>query len=308
MNILDYLNENYPVRKSESEKEGFRTYVTETLAKQGIEAHVEKTSDGKNNNIVIGDPCEAEVIYTAHYDTPASSPMPNVMMPLNRVLYFAYQFVPVILLLAFSLGLSYLIGMVFLNDFYAYFALFMILYYGSFFVLFKGFKNPHNHNDNTSGVAVVLSIIEKLSDDERKRCAFILFDNEEKGKKGSAAYFKDHKEKLKQRLLINFDCVGDGKNIVFIAQKGARDSARYSLLKQVFGSDDGYDLIFTDSKHGDSNSDHKNFPCGIACVACNKTRGGILYTSRIHTPRDTFASAENIEFLSRNICEFTKKL
>ena len=62
MTHLDYLNENYPVRKSQEQKKAFRDYILDDLTKKGINASVEKTSDGKNDNIVIGDPEKAEVV------------------------------------------------------------------------------------------------------------------------------------------------------------------------------------------------------------------------------------------------------
>ena len=141
-----------------------------------------------------------------------------------------------------------------------------------------------------------------------KNVAFILFDNEEKGKLGSAAYNKDHKEAMKDKFLLNFDCVGNGDNIIFIAQKGAADSKEYKLLSEVFDTCAGFDLDFCTSKEGNSNSDHKNFPMGVACVACKKTKGGLLYAPYIHTHKDVVADNGNIDFLTKNTCIFLQKL
>ena len=308
MSHLDYINQNYPARKTDAEKQNFRDYVKESLSKKGIEAHIELTKDGKNNNIVVGDPTSAEAVFTAHYDTPARSIFPNIMIPKNRVLFYAYQFVPIIFLLVVSFTFAHIVGDVIFNDFRTYIISFMIAYYGLFFGIMRAFKNMHNYNDNTSGVATVLNIIDELSQDELNRVAFILFDNEEKGKKGSKAYYKDHSESMKDKFLVNFDCVGNGDNVIFIAQKEAKDSQKYRILNESFDKTSNYNLEFLTHKDADSNSDHKNFPNGVACVVCKKSKRGILYTPYIHTEKDVVAENSNIEFLTKNTCIFIRNI
>jgi Zn-dependent M28 family amino/carboxypeptidase len=174
--------------------------------------------------------------------------------------------------------------------------------------MMRAFTNQNKYNDNTSGVATVLTIIDNLSPEEFKNVAFILFDNEEKGKKGSAAYFKDHKSAMQDKFLINFDCVGNGENIIFIAQKNAVDSNEYHTLKDSFTKDSNFDLDFCTYKDGESNSDHKNFPRGVACIACKKSKKGILYTPRIHTSKDIVANNGNVDFLAKNTVNFITKI
>ena len=230
------------------------------------------------------------------------------MIPKNSFVFYLYQFVPVIFLLVVSITLSYLLGIVIFNDEKVYIVSFLVFYYGIFFLMMRGFKNPVNYNDNTSGVATVLSIVDRLSSEELKEVAFILFDNEEKGKKGSAAYVKDHKESMNEKFMINFDCVANGDNIVFIAQKGAVESKEYKLLEKSFSKDEKYSLDFTTYKKAQSNSDHKNFNCGVACVACKKAKNGLLYTPYIHTPKDVVADNGNIDYLAKNIHQFIKNI
>lgn len=308
MTNLDFLNKNYPIRKTEKEKESFRKYVIDTLKSKGIDVRVETTNNGMNKNIIVGDPTSAKAVFCAHYDTPCRSLFPNIMIPKNRALFFAYQFVPVIFLLLISLTLSYLFGIVLLNDERAYMLSFLVIYYGTFLLMMRAFKNPNNFNDNTSGVATVLSIIEGLEESEREKVAFILFDNEEKGKKGSAAYFKDHKNEMTGRFLVNFDCVANGENILFIAQKSALENEAYSHLKAAFEGADAFNVDFCTYKEADSNSDHKNFPAGVGCVACKQSRSGVLYTPYIHTPSDTVANNVNIDFLTKKSICFVQKL
>ena len=308
MTHLDNLNKNYPMRKSVDEKENFRKYILNILAKKGIEAKIERTKDGKNDNIVVGDPTTAKAVFTAHYDTPARSLFPNIMIPKSRVIFYAYQFVPIIFLLVVSFTFAYIVGHVIINDMRAYALSFLLAYYGLFFGIMRVFKNKNNYNDNTSGVATVLSIIDKLSPEELNNVAFILFDNEEKGKKGSKAYFADHKEQMKDKFLVNFDCVGNGNNVIFIAQKDAVNSEEYKILESSFSNKEKFNLEFLTHKQADSNSDHKNFPKGVACVACKNNKKGFLYTPYIHTNKDLVAENSNIEFLTKNTCIFIQKM
>lgn len=308
MTHLDYLNQNYPARKDMQEKIKFRDYIVETLKKRGIEAKIERTKDGKNDNIIVGDPTTAKAVFTAHYDTPARSLFPNIMMPKSRVIFYAYQFVPIIFLLVVSFTFAYIVGHVIINDMRAYALSFLLAYYGLFFGIMRGFKNKNNYNDNTSGVATILSIIDELSPEELNKVAFILFDNEEKGKKGSKAYFNDHKEQMKDKFLVNFDCVGNGDNVIFIAQKDAVNSEEYKILESSFSNKEKFNLEFLTHKQADSNSDHKNFPKGVACVVCKKLNSGLLYTPNIHTNGDIVANNSNIEFLTKNTCAFVRNL
>ena len=91
MSHLDDINQNYPIRKTNEEKQNFRDYVKESLNKKGIDANIELTKDGKNNNVVVGDPTTAKAVFTAHYDTPARSIFPNIMIPKNRLIFYLYQ-------------------------------------------------------------------------------------------------------------------------------------------------------------------------------------------------------------------------
>lgn len=314
MNYLDFINSRFPVRRTAKEKEVFRAAILEHLTGQGITARVEKTADGKNENIVIGDMSTARVVCTAHYDTPAASLFPNLMIPRNTLLFYLYQFVPVILMLAVALGGAYFIA----NAVYhgenttdymrVYLLVYLALYYGLFFLMYRAFKNPNNCNDNTSGVAAVLTVLERLSAEERSKFAFILFDNEEKGKKGSKAYVKDHKDMMRERLVVNFDCVGDGEHMIFIAMEDAEKLDGYRKLCESFSDNGKYHTYFYPIKGSQSNSDYKNFPCGVGCMACRRSKRGVFYTPNIHTPRDTVASYENIQFLSDGMSRFAKTL
>ncbi len=154
----DFLNEIdslHPKRRSKKQKAHFREYVIEEMKKNGKAAECE-TLDGKHQNIVIGDAMRAKVIFSAHYDTPAASLIPNLMMPRNPVICYFYNFAyPLVLALLSVFAAGLIQALLTLND-GAYIALFLVFYFGSYLLLTRTFTNRHNKNDNTSGVAAVL--------------------------------------------------------------------------------------------------------------------------------------------------------
>jgi hypothetical protein len=86
MDYLKEINDKYPIRKTEEQKDAFRKYVVNKASEKGIDARVEKLN--KHNNVVIGDPATAKTVFTAHYDTPCASLFPNLMMPRNKGLFY----------------------------------------------------------------------------------------------------------------------------------------------------------------------------------------------------------------------------
>lgn len=312
MKYLDHLNTSYPVRRTNEEKSAFRKYVLDLMERRGVPAKVETTGDGKNENVIIGDPLVAKVVCTAHYDTPAAALFPNIMIPRNQLLFYLYQFAPILLILAVSIGaaLGIATAMGFKGEALMgpFLMIYLVLYYGLYFLLYRGFRNPNNFNDNTSGVATILSLIDKLDKEQLVNTAFILFDNEEKGKKGSRAYYKDHEKEMRSKFLVNFDCVGNGENVIFIAMKDAEQRAEYKALRGAFTVASSFRTWFYPIKGSQSNSDYKNFPCGVGCMVCKRTASGIFYTPAIHTPRDTVAKNENIEYIAGRMADFVTSL
>ena len=307
MKRLDTLNSRFPVRKSKEEKKKFREYVEGSLKEQGIEARTETTKNGKNDNLVVGDVEGARVVLTAHYDTPATSIVPNLMLPKNPILLILFHLFPIFGILALSLTPAFILRSLTGIDALAPLA-FIVIYYSLFYVLYFAFTNKNNFNDNTSGTATLLEIIDSLPEEKRKSVAFIFFDNEEKGKLGSKAYFREHENFMRDKLVLNFDCVGNGDNVLLVAKKAAENMAEYALLKEYIKTEGDYTVSYHSTKNSCGNSDHKSFPAGVCFMACSKTKSGILYTARIHTRRDTFAKNENVAFLTKGILNYIEKL
>lgn len=307
---FDEIIKRFPVRNSADEKKAFRDYVLEEAKRMGYASEI--SDNDKHKNIIIGNADTAKVIFTAHYDTPWRSPWPNLMLPKARGLFILYQIGMLIPFLLISFLSAFLVMKLVPLDYtqtlnrlvplYAY----LFTYYILFFLFIRGFKNPHNLNDNTSGVATVLEIAESIRPEMREKAAFILFDNEERGKKGSKAFSRAHKDIDLNTPVINFDCVGYGDHFVVIEKEGFKEKSEYNAFKNAFGL--LKNVHFFSSKQAQANSDQTSFKLGNAVMATKQSKRGILYVDRIHTPKDTVVDIENLECLKKASVSFIESI
>lgn len=297
--------ECHQVRKSRKQKTAFLEYLNGFCEKRGYSLKVEKGSLGARN-AVVGDPDGAQVIYTAHYDTCPVLPFPNFITPKSIVIYLLYQLLIVGAIVALFFGVSFLaglgVGALIANgilsegiaDLLA-FLIFLILYFGMLALLLAGPANKHTANDNTSGVITLLSIMDRLPEAQRGKVAFVFFDLEETGLIGSSSFAKAHPKVRENTLLINFDCVSDGKNILLVAKKDA--AGEIGRLSEAFVSEEDFKVEIA-SKGVFYPSDQSKFKHGVGVASLKYSK--LLrteYMDRIHTPRDVIFEEENIAFL-----------
>ena len=86
---MDVLTQ-FPIRRSEAQKELFRRDITAFVQQAGYCVSIETAKKGVHN-MVIGDPEKAKYLVTAHYDTPSTNLFPNFLLPANRFLFILYQ-------------------------------------------------------------------------------------------------------------------------------------------------------------------------------------------------------------------------
>ena len=308
--FFDGINRKFPVRNTKDEKAAFSGWVMEEAKKSGLNAYI--SDDKGHKNIVIGNIDTAKVIFTAHYDTPWQSPWPNLMLPANRGLFLLYQMGILIPFLAVSFLAAFLTAKLVPLDYtqatnrlvplYAY----LITYYALFFAFLRGKNNKNNLNDNTSGVATVLSIAKEMKPEQLEKAAFILFDDEEKGKKGSKAFAEAHKALFDHTPVVNFDCVGLGDHFVVIEKESFKETEGYDAFKNAFSKLPN--VHFFSSKKAHANSDQTSFKIGNAVMAVKKSRRGILYVDRIHTSRDTVVDDKNLTLLKDASVSFIESM
>ena len=89
-----------------------------------------------------------------------------------------------------------------------------------------GKANRHTMNDNTSGVVALLTLLARMTQEQRGRVAVVLFDNEEVGLIGSTLFRRRHARTMADKPLVNLDCVGDGNIVLFAANKAIAPTRR----------------------------------------------------------------------------------
>ena len=293
------LLDKHQIRKNKAQKAEFLKLVKAHADKHGYACSTEKGSFGAQN-IIVGDVRSAKLIYTAHYDTCAVTPFPNLITPKNMFLYLLYQIAIVAAFFAVSFFVGYGTGYLFslANIDLDYETLYFIslgVYFALFALLLFGPANKHTANDNTSGVATLLDIMAALPDADKGKIAFVFFDLEESGTIGSSSFAKAHKAEMRDKLLLNFDCVSDGDRILLAVKKKAADAI--PLLKEHF-TERGKFKVDIRSKGVFYPSDQANFDRGVGIATLKYSKlFKTEYMNRIHTSRDVIFEEENIEYL-----------
>lgn len=292
--------EKWQVRKTRQQK----TEFIEFLKGEIPELTVEEGGFGKNRNLIVGDVKSAKIILTAHYDTCAKLPFPNFIAPKNKLLSLGYGMLIAVPFIIVMIALELLFIGLFENPVLA-FCLSYFPTFGAMFWMFMGGKpNPHTANDNTSGVIQLIEIMSALTEDQRKQVAFVFFDNEENGLLGSAYFAKFHKnDGLKDKLILNFDCVSDGDNFLFVVSKTAQERFGDSLAAAFPSTEEKTVEILSDKK-AMYPSDQKHFTTNMAVVALKHHPRLGLYLDKIHTKHDTNFDVRNTEYLTQGTLRF----
>ena len=302
--ILD----QFQVRKTKKQKEEFRKYIIHKLNQYGYCPTVQ--NKGINNNIIIGNIEKAKIFFTAHYDTQAVLPFPNLIVPNNLFGLILSQIAIIICVLILIFLMNIVLIQLFIwtdlfNGFELNIASSISWIIIMMWMLF-GKANKHTANDNTSGVITIIESAIKLPENLRDDVCFVLFDNEELGLLGSAAFVKEYKESIKNELIINFDCVSDGNDIFFFPTKQIKnDQSKHESIINAFTSTN-YINIHINKGFGFYPSDNFNFK--YAYGVCSLKKGLFYYLDRIHTSKDIIFNEENIERLSDGVCKLVKTI
>ena len=280
--------EKYQVRKTKAQKNAF----IEFLRTHFPELEVEEGGFPGNRNIIIGNPDSAKVVFGAHYDTCAVLPFPNFIMPKSILVSILYALVLVVPMAAVSV----ILGKVFSSS-----NLVLLAYWIMLGLIVGGPANKHTANDNTSGIITLIELMDSMTEEERAQSCFVFFDNEEKGLFGSAFFAKKHKETMKEKLLINFDCVSDGDYLMLIYNKKAAEHK--NALSSAFENVTEKNVLINPEKGTYYPSDQKNFKKSVGVASFKKSKFG-LYMDKIHTPKDKVFDERNIAVLVESFKKF----
>lgn len=291
------IMEEFFVRNTRAQKDAFCHALVERLRESGYEAKI--SVDPlllKNRNVMVGDLERAQYVITAHYDTPKRMFLPaNAILPQNMVLSLLYQCLWCLVPLAAGYLLTALIGLIAPLPSFWRMELPLIVFLVLMTVLFFGFANQHNMNDNTSGVLAVTETLLALPPEFRGRVAAVYFDNEEWGLLGSAAVSSKYSKILKNKPVINMDCVGVGDEICFLLCKQARynEMLKCELLHSLSGVE-GKTLRVVADRGWFYPSDQTNFRQGVGVASFRRHPRLGLYSNNIHNHRDTELDEMNV--------------
>lgn len=300
--LSEIILKSYQVRKTKKQKQSFINVISHYHP----EVQVQEGGFPKSRNLIFGDVEKASVILSAHYDTCAALPFPNFITPKNIFISVLYGIALVIPFFVGVMLINFLLGM-FTYNYWIHYSVSVVFYFGLLFCLFGGPANKHTANDNTSGVITLLEILEQMSAEDLEKTAIVLFDNEEIGLLGSGLFRKKYKEQMQNKLLVNFDCVSDGNNILLSATKAARE--KYAdKLECCFTTEDNKQFMHEKAEHVYYPSDQAGFPVAVAVAALKHNRFIGYYMDRIHTSRDTVFDEENIALLCKDTLSFLRTL
>lgn len=292
--LAQEILQNYQVRKTKAQKTAF----IELMQSRFPGLCVETGGLFKSRNLVLGDIKTAKVVFTAHYDTCAVLPFPNFITPKNPLLYLLYNLlicIPLCVLMS-----AVCAGLLLLTDsFWVGYAGALAVFAVFFWMLVGGRPNMHTANDNTSGVVTLCEILQAMTPEELQSAAYVFFDLEEAGMFGSSLFRKMHKAEMKEKLLVNFDCVSDGDNLMIIRSKEARK--RYgAAIRTAFAPAVDKRILLEKAATTLYPSDQMQFPCHVGVAALKRGRFLGFYMDRIHTKRDTAFDPRNIEYLTES--------
>lgn len=294
-NPMDILS-IFPIRKTKKQKQAFRDAVQSYLKTIGYDSTVEKGKMGVHN-LVIGNPETAKFLVTAHYDTPAALPFPNLITPCNFWPFLGYQILVTMLIFAAALVPGLLLTLAGVSADIAS-LIWLVCLYVLLALMLLGPANQNNANDNTSGVVTVLETAKSMPQSYRDQVCFILFDLEEAGLIGSATYQKAHKNQTPNQLVLNLDCVGDGNEIMmFPTKKLLKDDEKMMQFQKICGTWGEKSINIRKKGFAYYPSDQKNFPYGVGIAAFSRSNWAGLYCSRIHTKKDTILEETNVNIL-----------
>lgn len=298
MDEIVKLLEKFPVRKSSRQKEKFRAAVLSYGEQLGYTVTVEQGHFGVKN-IVFGEQETAKYVVTAHYDTCATLPVPNFITPCNFGIYLLWQLFLFLLMCVPIVAVSVLIGGVLELRGLAVFAAYFVLF-SEIILMIMGPANRSNVNDNTSGVVTVLHTAAAMPQELRSQVCFVLFDLEEAGLFGSAAYRKQHKDATNRQVILNLDCVGEGDELLVMPSPKLKRHREYmKKLRAGCGKFDGKSISLREKGFTFYPSDQANFPLSVGLAAFCRVRGIGLYLGKIHTARDRVLDKGNVD-LFRN--------
>ncbi|MCL2521662.1 MAG: M28 family peptidase [Erysipelotrichales bacterium] len=287
---IDNVTKRFNRRMKRKDKDEFLEYVKTFAAENSYPVVIEKNTLAQN--AVVGSVRNAKYIFTAHYDTPPAMP---AFLVKNQIFFLFIQFIYIVFLFVIPFFFPLFIRD---NAILRISLRILVLIIGFIpFIYIMGFMgkgNKNNYNDNSSGVIMLLEMMEALKDAEnRNDYCFVFFDNEEKGLFGSKFFQAFHRKKLDGKNIINLDCVGIGDNLNVYGN----NPLVFQAIRESAQKVEGFDLPINSLKMKITKaSDHytlRRYKALMLCLETKKKKRFIM--ENIHTSKDTVLELDKME-------------
>ncbi len=297
----------FPRRIRAPEKEAFLSMLDQALQERGFATERLTLKSVLTDRLLITRCEKPEAIIMAHYDTPTT--MPFWITPLYTLFGHTRQIAMSAALIALILLPEILVSVLSARfpspAWEVALSLFYILLVLSLAPLV--IPNPHNREDNTSGIIGLLALADWVKDQPalKDKVQFAFLDNEEWGLLGSSA-LKEHWDKTgypyQKAAVVSLDCISRGR-VPLVIYHGADGFARQVLPhlqkylpearlanmrfiplsdNYTFRRQGGVDITFTD----------------------RAILPGGYYVPRIHVRQDDDLSPQRLVACVQGLCDF----
>lgn len=291
----------FPKRLTRKQKEVFRNELEITLQDMGYETVEIKGRRLLHCTNLVTQCDQPKLIFLAHYDTPTI--IPFWFSWLFDLFGHTRQTLAAIVMLIFLIAPSFAtFWFPQLASFVSFFQLLLVLSFISLFI-----PNPHNREDNTSGVIGLLALADWLKDKPalRARVQFAFIDNEEWGLLGSGVlkrYWKQKSHPFQDAKIINLDCIARGQKTLLIYHKNSTlASALLPYLQNHMPEAEMKNMGMTPLS--DNYTFRNSGAVDISFFDKTTIPGGYVI-KKIHTPADNDFSLDRLPPLLTGLTEF----
>lgn len=297
--------EKFPIRLKKAQKEAFLDEIDQELQTRSYQTERLTVKALLKNRILLTECKKPQVIFLAHIDTPTIAPF--WMSPLFKFLGHTRQYEGLILLLILIYGPALLANLFpeFAPILKTITNIMLLLFGLSLISLF--IPNPHNREDNTSGVISLLALADWLKDKPhlRQYVQFAFLDNEELGLLGSTGlrkYWNKQHHPYQNAAIICLDCVTRGQIPLIVHHKN--DAFARKVAPHVQAHLPQTQVLNLKHLPLSDNYVFKDLGAIDISYADVSTIPGGYYIPRIHTPKDNDFSTTNLMPLLNSLTEF----
>jgi len=240
-----------------------------------ITFHQDKIKLSKATNMMVNDPKKADLIFLAHYDTPAQSFVyRQTYNPFDIHRQVAVKFIneslPIVLVLTLGTGfLIYLMNSP-LDALYKYalIALLLFVIMSLFRRYAKGAGSNYNLNQNTAALAIAYDLAKKL-DPENQQVAFVFSDSECLNHHGDLMLKAYLGNSLSTKTIVHLSGLAFGPKLI------VRSTSKNKSLQKSFASNFSELSVKEGVVKKEQIEDHslKSYPKSIAIMGGNTING-----------------------------------